>query len=286
MPDEKEEGRVTAIPSESALEIQLHAESVKALTIPTELVVESDPLPMAKDVVVIASNPQQMQSAQTKLIQHFVEKMSTTEIELIEAKENVANAKKNKWKAGPFVKHVTRLVQKFNFYDKLKCALEQGYVMIPNFDDLDLFAIRTTKKRPKGKSATGGSVSRYEKAWANRPDKQETNSPPGGEGQYVNADTINSSWTREVTMAGEANQSYVKTTTAKAWDLVDFPFHLAKPQILESTAKAMKHLTFDDIGIRPGRHIRRGDPMVVGRVLLGNKQVSFLITWFIDTKDL
>jgi hypothetical protein len=151
---------------------------------------------------------------------------------------------------------------------------------------LDIFAIRTTKKKPKRLTATGGHVSKYENAWANRPDKQESNNPPAGEGWYVNADTRNTEWTRDLTKTGDTDKTYQKTKQAVDWDVVDFPFHLAKPQILESTAKAMKYLNFDDVGIRPGRRIRRGDPMVVGRVLLGNKQVSFLITWFIDTKDL
>jgi len=70
---------------------------------------------------------------------------------------------------------------------------------------------------------------------------------------------------------------------AVAFDDVDFPFKFAKPQILEKTSQAMKLLAFDDIGIIPRRRIKRGDPMVIGRVWKGNTPVSFLITWFVDT---
>ena len=70
---------------------------------------------------------------------------------------------------------------------------------------------------------------------------------------------------------------------------VGFPFTMAKPQILDATGKAMARKIFDEVGILPRRRAK-GDPMVVGRIIYkgsgyDEKSISFLITWFVDTKD-
>lgn len=278
MPDEKE-GTVSLVPSESAAEIKLTAELSK------ELVVQEPPPPPEKDIVVVASNPQQMQKAQSDLVGHFDNKLKALNTELEEAKENLRIAKERKWKRGPFEHQVDKIENNIKFYAKIKAALEAGYVIIPNFDELDIFAIRTTRKNPKAKTAQGGD------GWVNIPDQQETNRPALGEGRYVNADTINRTWRKDVTPAGAEKREYRTMSTAMSFDDIDFPFHLAKPQILKSTAEAMKVLAFDDIGVTPARNIRRGDPMIIGRILdrkvgYRRKVVSFLITWFVDTKDI
>jgi hypothetical protein len=276
---EPAEGTTFVVPSESAQEIKLHAELTK------ELVVQQDPSPVEKDIVVIASNPEQMQTAQSNLVKHFATKIGALKIELKEANENLRIAKERKWKKGPFESQVEKVSQSIKFYEKIKVALEAGYVIIPNLEDLDIFAIRTTRKNPKANVASGGA------GWVEPPNVQVTNRPALGEGRYVNADTINQNWTQEITKAGDTQKSFRRMSKAIKFDNVEFPFHLAKPQILNSTSEAMKLLAFDDIGISPNRKKRRGDPMIVGRIHdrkvgYNQKIVSFLITWFVDTKDI
>lgn len=260
-------------------------ESTELVVIPKpELEVKEEPPAPAKDIVVIASNPQQMQVAQQNLIKHFATKLSGLEAELSEAKENLSIAKTRKWKQGPFESAVTKLKKNIEFYEKIKAALEAGYVIIPNIEDLDIFAIRTTRYSPKANRSSGGP------SWVQPPERQNSNKPALGEGRYVNADTINRTWAQDVTPAGATQKQVRMMSEAQFFDTIDFPFHLAKPQILNSTAEAMKALTFDDIGVAPGRKIKRGDPMIVGRILQGSgyrqKAVSFLITWFVDTKEI
>lgn len=286
MPDEtKVEGTsetkdtVSLVPSESAAEIKLHAELSK------ELVVREDPPPPDKSIVVVASNPQQMQKAQQDLIDHFEAKLKVLGTELAEAQENLRIAKERKWKRGPFERQVDKVQDSIKFYEKIKAALEAGYVIIPNIEDLDIFAIRTTRKKPRENISSGGS------GWVQPPDRQVTSRPALGEGRYVNADTVNTTWAQDITKAGDTQRSYKMMSKAVSFDNIEFPFHLAKPQILKSTAEAMKVLAFDDIGITPSRKIKRGDPMIVGRIhskKSGYRQkiVSFLITWFVDTKDI
>ena len=69
---------------------------------------------------------------------------------------------------------------------------------------------------------------------------------------------------------------------------IDFPFKLAKPQVLDAAARAMAFKIFDDIGMLPTH--RGADPMIIGRVEYREgyhrKFISFLITWFINTSEI
>ncbi len=272
-----EEPKVEIVSSESGQEIKLLAEIAESLK---EEVTPEEPF---GETTVVASNPQQMQAAQATLIGHFKKKVAKLEEEAKGAEENVKTARARKWKVSPFEAILTKTVQDLQFYQKIVAALEAGFVIIPNFDELDIFAIRTTRKRPKANRAEGGEN------WVNVPKEQVSNRPALGDGRYVNADTRNKTWTTE--KRGNDNSIIRrKVSQAVAFDDIDFPFHMVKPEVLERTAEAMKLLAFDDVGILPNRKIRRGDPMVVGRIFTKRgasvKAVSFLITWFVNTEDI
>ena len=229
------------------------------------------------EIVVVASNPEQMQIAQASLISHFKGKLEQLGADLTEAQTNLNLAKSSKWKTKPFARIVTNLENEAAFYAKVIAALEAGYVIVPNFSELDVFAIRTIKRRPKRKIARGGD------GWVNPPEAQTSESPMLGGGRYVDADTENEIRTdsRQLKDGSFVN---TKVATASAFQRVDFPFRFAKPEILERTADAMQLLCFDDIGMLPNRNKRRGDPMIIGRISTKKRTVSFLITWFVDTR--
>jgi hypothetical protein len=263
---------VEVIPSETSQEIKLHAEAIKKLEV-------EDP----GEMIVVASNPKQMQEAQAKLITHFKQKTAKLKVEWDEAEKNVELARTRKWKVAPFERLLTKAKRDVEFYEKITAALEAGFVIIPNLEELDIFAIRTTRKTPRANKAHGGEN------WVQAPDEQVSNRPALGEGRYVNADTIN----KEMTVTKQLKDGNVmkqRVAIAKEFDDVDFPFHFVKPEILEKTSQAMNLLAFDDIGILPNRRVRKGDPMVVGRITTkqGNntKAVSFLITWWVNTQDI
>jgi len=82
---------------------------------------------------------------------------------------------------------------------------------------------------------------------------------------------------------------------------VEFPLLACRPAIIDATTRAMALKVFDEIGILPpdSSHTdmaaaRKGDPVIVGRIVdprakpgwAQRKRLSFLIGWFVDTKDL
>ena len=73
---------------------------------------------------------------------------------------------------------------------------------------------------------------------------------------------------------------------AKEFKDIDFPFKLAKPQIMEATAAAMALKVFDQIGCLP--QFRAPDPIICGQILKpkDRQPVTFFIAWWLDTKTL
>jgi len=280
--EDKKEETVMVVPSESAAEIKIHAEAVEALT------VEAEPIPESKDLVVVASNPQQMQVAQRNLVQWTQSKQKVLEDKRKEAQENLDIATKNKWRTATLRKIVRDYTKEIEFHVKLETALVNGYVIIPNFEDIDIFAIRTMKRKPKANTVV---MHRYRDSTRPVPNAQQSEEPPVGEGRFVDADASPRYSFWENTKAGEKPQRMV-SARADEFKNIDFPFLLAKPEILAKTGAAMKHLCFDDIGIIPGRakSRRRGDPMIIGRIHMTKASsfrcISFLITWFVNTEDL
>lgn len=235
-------------------------------------------------MVVIARTAEEMGEAQKKLVSWADQNITALSVRLKEAETNLEFYKKKKWRTEPLKSAVRVATQDVEKWVKVKAALEAGYVIIPNMPDqaFDVFAIRTTAKNPRlNETTTRWSV-----------DDQKTNSPPLGEGKYVSPVATEAS--EQVVLKHEKDKAPVYGTSrwAESFRDIDFPFRLAKPQILEDTAKAMELGIFDDIIAAPKtRHSRpKGDPMIMGRILVKRgyqtKAVTFLITWFVDTEDL
>ena len=104
--------------------------------------------PMAEEMVVIARTPGEMQVAQQQLVTFAVAKMDSARTELEEVQQNLDIAVQNKWRTKGLKTAVTRARQRFEYYEKLHAAIEAGYAIVPNFD-IDVFAIRTTRKKTK-----------------------------------------------------------------------------------------------------------------------------------------
>ena len=228
-----------------------------------------------EDMVVVARNPAEMQVAQRQLVDWAAKKIEEKKAQWMELQENYEIAVKNKWRSSTLQRNAANAKKEMEYYEKVHAALDAGYCIIPNMD-IDVFAIRTTRKKPKAG---------YGSQWANR--EQKSSRPAIGDGRYVDAAPVELVETKKV-----QNREGQMVTQHNAWadsfQEVDFPFKMAKPQILDSTAKAMAMRVFDDIGVLPKR-TRRGDPMVVGRIVhrkgYTDHTMSFLITWFVDTKD-
>jgi hypothetical protein len=226
-------------------------------------------------MVVVARNPTEMVSAQSDMIEWATAKIAEKQEEATELKENYEIAVKNKWRSSTLKKHMQKALKKVEYYEKVKAALEAGYFIIPNMD-LDVFAMRTTRKNPTKKGSTS--------QWTNR--EQATIANKMGEGHYVDPTPTEAMQTvKKRNDKGEIIKSGYYW--ADEFKDVMHPFQLAKPQVLDATGKAMARKIFDDIGILPKR--AGGDPMVVGRIIhregYNDHAISFLIAWFVDTRD-
>ncbi len=247
-----------------------------------------------ENIFVAARTVQEMAVAQTKLVGWADKKMSKMKAEIQAAEANLEIAKKRKWATEPFKKVVAVATRKYEFYEKAKAALEAGYTIIPDMP-FDVFAVRTSKKNPKRNDSGATSIQYGGQAWVK---DQETNNPALGEGKFVRPKAIEGSHEWEGKNKDGSAVRMQKRWATEFMDDIDFPFKFAKPVVLNAAAQALSEKIFDQIGVAPStnggsttRHRRaRGDPMVIGRIFYRKgyqeKGISFLVTWFIDSKDL
>jgi hypothetical protein len=230
--------------------------------------------PPAEDVVVLARNPTEVLEAQGQLLTWADSRVSALKVELEEAEDNLAQAKKLKIRTQPWAKQVTKASQAVVYYEKLRLAIAAGYYIVPNFP-VHVIAVRTSRARP--------SI-RYQQVETIKADLA-----PSGEGQYVSPQPL----TEFKYLPDEQRM----VATSAEFQAFDFPFRLVKPQILSDLSEALKLGLFDEIGVFPAPpgvqqtkkaapQVPPGDPMVVGIIKQAGQQVSFLITWWIDTRDL
>lgn len=257
---------------------------------PTSKMTEDD----EEDIFVAARTMEEMNVAQKRLIAWAERKCQKMLDEKKAVEANLEIAKKRKWATDPFKKLVSEAQKKADFYMKVKAALEAGYTIIPDMP-MDVFAVRTTKKNPKRNDSGATSIQYGGQAWVK---DQETNNPPLGEGKFVRPKAVESSHEWDGKNKDGSTVRMQKRWAVDFMDDIDFPFKFARPVVLNDTAKALSEKIFDQIGVAPStnggsttRHRRaKGDPMVIGRIFYRKgwheKGVSFLVSWFIDSKDL
>ncbi len=234
--------------------------------------------PMA--FTVFATTPAGMIGAQKSLILWCARKIKFEKTELAEAQRNYDAAKAHKWSPAAWAKEVKKHEGKIGFYRKIKMALEAGYYIVPPFP-IDVFAIRTNKDRPRDKWQTN--------KWRDHHEQQTTVIPPG-EGRYVSPDPILDR--RDFAQSSKDGQTRMITHwRATEWKDADFPFKLAKAEIMEATRAAMALKVFDQMGALPTH--RAPDPIICGQILFPQKPsygerkaVTFFVSWWLDTKDL
>ena len=243
---------------------------------------------METETEIIAFDPAGITAGQDRLISWADRKLDEEKAGAADLAENLALAKRNKWNTKTIERALGRATKRVNYYEKIHHALKAGYTIVPNFP-MDVFAIRTTRKNPSHNS-TG-------QQWGN-PADQETTAPPLGEGKTVDSQGAIATVTDMVLPYPNAKEKQLQVINRYADDFkeIDFPFDLAKPRILDACGQAIAEKCFDELGVLPARPNRgpaavsqNADPMIIGRIRLRDSQpksLSFLIAWFIDTKDL
>lgn len=234
------------------------------------------------DVVVLARNPSEMAQAQQGLLEWVTEKVAYEQAQLQECETNLAQAQKMKVKTSGWKIQVSKARKRVEYYSKAQSAIQEGYAIVPDFP-MDVIAVRTRRK----KAPKFGIVKKS--TWS-----MPSTSPvicdrlPEGVGSYVDPSPFREEWvTRGRDAAGKEINIYCASNTELDHE-IDFPFTTVRPQVLTDLNKAMQHKIFDQIGVLPAT--AKGDPMVIGRILMGGtnsvQALNFLITWWIDTRDL
>lgn len=242
-------------------------------------------LPVAKDLRLVALNPIQLQNSQKELIAWANGKIDSTETDIREFEENLAVARKNKWSIRRPQAAVRYSVGLRTFYEKLRDALIAGYYIVPNFP-VDVFAIRTT-----GGAPSNGKFGKYEDSSYKQtllPSEIEPPLPPSGEGEYRDPRPAAKFLSRQYKNEKQETR-YENITEITGFREVDFPFVLAKPEVLNATQQAMMLKIFDEMAVCP--QTAKSDPLVLGIIKApkrgySQKQVTFLVAWFLDTNTL
>ena len=260
--------------------------------VPKEPVEETSPLRPGEDIVVIAKSPEEMATAQHALIGWCDSKISAMELELRDAEENVKLAQLRKWKIAPFRKNADLAQGRVAYYQRMKAALEAGYVIVPDMPAQTL-VVRTGKREPRRQQTDSSYYGRTLP-------QAKSDGAPVGKGQYVSPEFKRYNWdTRSKDSAGR--ESIVHHSRVRGFDTeFAFPMLAVKPQVLDEVGVAMARKVFDEIGILPAgsgpspAKLRSTtaipDPIVVGRIVRyeGTKRIAcaFLITWWLDSRTL
>ncbi|HEY5551715.1 MAG TPA: hypothetical protein VIK52_07495, partial [Opitutaceae bacterium] len=86
------------------------------------------PFPMPEpDMVVLARNPQEVEAAQKQLVAWVEARIAQCRHALAESEENVAHAKKRKWKITGWQSRALAARHRLDYYGRMREALAAGY---------------------------------------------------------------------------------------------------------------------------------------------------------------
>jgi len=229
------------------------------------------------DLTLVALTPADMVPAQRELVAWCERKVAAVKAELADLETNLELATEHGWKHASVAAAVTRTQRRIYYYEKMKTAVEAGYLIVPNFP-INVFAVRV--KRAKQREATA--------SYRHREDYKTAKAEllPAGEGRYVDDElfTRDESYTKDL---GNGKTQEIGHFVSDKYDEVDFPVTLVKPAILQAAQRAMALRVFDEVGLVANSGGK--DPIVVGRLLdpRGNGRcTTFFIAWWLDTASL
>lgn len=227
------------------------------------------------NIEVAALTPTEMVPAQHDLIGWCGRKIQALADERDELELHQKLALENGWKTSVVNANVSRTVRRIKYYEKMRAALQAGYLLVPNMP-CDILAVRVNRDRQPKKET--------ERSWysfAAKPMPQL----PAGEGRYVDDTLTRSSY--EYDEAQKDGKVVTKTVyRSEDYDEVDFPIDMAVP-VMGAAARAMALKVFDQIGLV--RNGREADPILLGQLLDprgNNRLASFFIGWYVNTETL
>lgn len=249
---------------------------------------------VSQDVRLVARNADEMKAATTSMSLWFKAKQEMAAKEANDLDENVEIAARNNWKLDALTRQAKLARKRMEFYEKCRAASEAGFCIVPNMP-CSLFAIRTTRVNPEKHPG---------RKFDDR--TQRSNSPALGIGQHVDARPVEYFSHDEPT--AEKNRDGTIATrsiyTAEEFQEIEFPISIAHPEVMSTTAEAMALKCFDELAIcvgssdsltgtvRNADRQKRGDPLVLGiirkpgRTQYNDQRVTFLIGWYLNTREI
>lgn len=237
------------------------------------------------NIELVALAPSDLLAAQTNLVMWCDGKVTAIRREADDLRENLKIAKDNKWRTNGLASALSRTEKRIPFYEKIKAAVAAGYLIVPNFP-VDVFAVRVSKAAPKHETREPGQYS-------TPTIEVSPESLPAGSGRYVGPEATLTRTDYRDTKDGKP--VWVRRFETDGFeDEIGFPIQAVKPVVLDATQRALALKIFDSIGVvrnggAGGWVQRRGDPIVVGRVIdpRGNgRMVTFFVAWWLNTSDL
>lgn len=237
------------------------------------------------DLVVVASDPNELVAAQHSLIEHVDRLIAETKGELGDGEKVIEQADKAGIKA-PLAALMKRHESRILYLSKVRAALEAGYVMVPNFPG-ETMAIRVKRAGPRKVLVS----SQWERSA--EPRAQQPDSLPAGEGRYVDSIPFRDKWsdTEKNSDGKEITKWHAMATRFD--EEVAMPVDFCKPVVIQRTSEALERKIFDELALStaPAGYTGtsgRGDPMVLGRVIdkRNRRMLTFLVAWFMDARTI
>lgn len=254
------------------------------VTMDTTLTARPPSTPPPAPDVVVALSPDQLPAAQAHLVTWCNQQIGTLTAELQDLDEHRLLAVANGWKLRSIPAQIQRAKARRRYYEKVKAALEAGYLVVPNMP-VDLLAVRVREGSAPAEGAFGSSTYRWNRF------RTQPQVLPAGEGEYVDDEIGRTSETSRIP-DGKGGEK-VETTyySAPSYDAPDFPIRFVKPVVLQATQQAMARRIFDEIGtVRQDARIAGKDPIMVGRIRSDNGRqpriATFFLAWWLNPADL
>jgi len=224
---------------------------------------------------LVALAPSDMEATQSMLTDWCTQKQRALQKEFDELDEHRMIAVANGWKLSGITSSLNRTARRITYYEKMKAAVEAGYVIVPNFP-ITTLAVRVDRGRQP--------ATQSHSSWSNFP--AEPQMLPVGKGRYVDDELFREDLSH-TEPDGKGGTRIVPLFKSAGYDEPDFPFAAVKPEVMDATARAMALKIFDVIGLVENQSGR--DPIIVGQLLdpRGNRRRStFFIAWWLNTSDL
>jgi hypothetical protein len=230
---------------------------------------------------LVATDRPQLENAHKAMIAWAREAQNRTQRELVEETKILDHARDQKWAVAPHQRRISVLHKRVTFYSKIETALREGYVIVPNFQ-MNIFAIRTAAKSPRGTERTG-NYNRF---------LQTAQILPQGQGEYRDPAPFIDTSVRQIDDGKGGKKDQVVQSPTNFDEEIHFPIALAKPALMQRTATAMAQKLFDEIGVAVDSSFSgrtSGDPILLGRIRNprhGRPDMTFFIGWYFDPSQL